>query len=147
MGGYPPFFVVGGFRRQKLSKKSMFFLKSLRRNAVNINVFAFFLLVAMEDASFEFVAIYGVLCMRFPKNTVNTSVFWEVVQKHCKKQRFGPVVLPKLANSGVFATCAFLVVAKNIVNTTVLARFGGFRVRKRVAPFFLFKIGQPYFGN
>ena len=48
MGGYPHFFVVGGFRRQKVSKKSMFFLKSLRRNAVNISGFASFCLLPWE---------------------------------------------------------------------------------------------------
>ena len=31
----------------------------------------------------------------FSQNTVNTSVFEEVVQKHCKIQHFGHVVLPK----------------------------------------------------
>ena len=45
----------------------MFLKKSLRRNAVNIGVFAFLWLAAMEDAIFEFAAIYGVLCMRFLK--------------------------------------------------------------------------------
>ena len=35
-GGYPPFFVLGGFRSQKLSKKSIFLKNYLRRNAVNI---------------------------------------------------------------------------------------------------------------
>ena len=40
-GGVPIFFVLGGFRSQKLSKKSIFLKKSLRRNAVNIGVFAF----------------------------------------------------------------------------------------------------------
>ena len=39
----------------------------------------------MEDVIFEFVAIYD----------VNTSVFEEVVQKHCKIHYFGHVVLPK----------------------------------------------------
>ena len=41
VGGYPPLFVLGGFRSQKLSKNSIFLEKSLRRNAVNIGVFAF----------------------------------------------------------------------------------------------------------
>ena len=45
----------------------MFLKKSLRRNAVNIGAFAFLWLAAMEDAIFEFAAIYGVLCMRFLK--------------------------------------------------------------------------------
>ena len=39
-GGYP-LFVLGGFRSQKCSKKTMFLEKSLRRNAVNSSVFAF----------------------------------------------------------------------------------------------------------
>ena len=37
---YPPLFVLGGFRRQKLSKKHVFLEKTLRRNAVNSSVFA-----------------------------------------------------------------------------------------------------------
>ena len=39
----------------------------------------------MEDPIFEFVAIYGVLCMCFLK----------VVQKQCKINYFEHVVLPK----------------------------------------------------
>ena len=67
MGGYPPLFVLGGFRRQNWSKKNVFLEKSLRRNAGNISVFAFLLLVAMESVMFEFVGIYGVSCMCFHK--------------------------------------------------------------------------------
>ena len=62
---YLSFFVLGGFRNQKWSKENWFLEKSFRRNAVNISVFCFLRLVAMEDAIFEFVAIYGVLCMCF----------------------------------------------------------------------------------
>ena len=65
----------------------------------------------MEDAIFEFVAIYGVLCMCFSQNTVNTSVFLNVVQKHCISIS-NMLSCQSVANSGVFATFAFLVVAK-----------------------------------
>ena len=64
MGGYPSLVVLGGFRSQKWSKKNLLLEKSLRRNAVNISVFA---LVAMESVIFEFVGIYGVSCMCFHK--------------------------------------------------------------------------------
>jgi len=65
--GVPPFFLylcLGDGSKAKNCPKTAFFLKkSLRRNAVNTGLFCFLWLVVMEDAIFEFVAIYGVLCM------------------------------------------------------------------------------------
>ena len=59
---------LGGFRSQKLSKKSMFFLKNhCAETLYKYRCFCFLRLVAMEDAIFEFVAIYGVLGMCFLK--------------------------------------------------------------------------------
>ena len=66
-GGVPPLFVLGGFRRQKWSKKHVFLEKSLRRNAVNSSVFAVCGLLPWANVIFEFVGIYGVSCMCFHK--------------------------------------------------------------------------------
>ena len=86
MGGYPPLFVLGGFRSQKLSKKNVFLEKTLLGNVVNSSVFACFTFFCRYLRCFMHV---------FSKNAVNTSVFEEVVQKHCKIHYFGHVVLPK----------------------------------------------------
>ena len=56
----------------------------------------------MEHAIFEFVAIYGVLCICVSKNTVSTSVVLEVVQNHCKIQHFGHRYGVKLSQIAVF---------------------------------------------
>ena len=59
--------VLGGFRSQKLSKKKRFLEKILAKKRCKYQCFCSLRLVAMQDAIFEFVAIYGVLCMRFLK--------------------------------------------------------------------------------
>ena len=46
----------------------------------------------------------------------------EVVQKHCKYTISDMLCCQSVANSGVFATLAFLIV---VVNTNALARFWG----------------------
>ena len=40
-GGVPPFFVFGRLQKPKIVQKEHFLKKSLRRNGVNIGVFAF----------------------------------------------------------------------------------------------------------
>ena len=78
---------------EKRSKNRNFLLQSLFRNAVNISVFAFVKLVAKEDAKVRICwYLHGFMQVIF-QNTVNTSVFEEVVQKHCKIQHFADVVL------------------------------------------------------
>ena len=94
MGGYPPSLLWEASEGKNCPKRA-FFPKIIAQKRCKYQCFCFFLLVAMGDASFEFVAFYGVLCMCFLKTLVIYSVFREVVQKHCKIQRFGPVVLPK----------------------------------------------------
>ena len=101
-GGVPPLLCCGRLQKAKIVQKEHFFPKIIAQKRCKYQCFCFFLLVAMGDASFEFVAIYGVLCMcfvRWFKNTVKYSVS-------------GLSFCQSVANSGVFATCAFLVVAK-----------------------------------
>ena len=90
----------------------------------------------MEDAIFEFVAIYGVLCMRFPKTLVNTKVFLTRWSKNTVKYTISNMLsCQRVANSGVFATCAKKC-CKNDVNTIntngpmFWLDFGAPRVRK-----------------
>ena len=64
----------GRLQKPKIVQKEDFFEKIIAQKRCKYQCFCFLRLVAMEDAIFEFVAIYGVLCM-FSKNTVNTSVF------------------------------------------------------------------------
>ena len=78
---------------EKRSKNSNFLQQSLFRNAVNISVLAFVSLLAKEDAKVRICwYLLGFMQVIF-QNTVNTSVFEEVVQKHCKIQHFAYVVL------------------------------------------------------
>ena len=64
----------------------------------------------MERVIFEFVGIYGVLCMCFLKTLVlkrwsKNTVKYTISDMLCCQD---------VANSGVFATLAFLVVAKTL---------------------------------
>ena len=77
---------------EKRSKNSNFLQQSLFRNAVNISVLAFVSLLQRKMQKLEFVGLQGFMQVIF-QNTVNTSVFEEVVQKHCKIQHFAYVVL------------------------------------------------------
>ena len=67
-------------------QKERFFGKIIAQKRCKYQCFCFLWLVAMESVIFEFVGIYGVS---------NTSAFEKVLQKHCKIQHFGHVVLPK----------------------------------------------------
>ena len=71
-----------------------------------------FYLLAMEDVIFEFVAIYDVLCMCFLK-TLKIPVFLKRWSKNTVKYTISDMLCcQSVANSGVFATFAFLVVVK-----------------------------------
>ena len=78
---------------EKRSKNSNFLQQSLFRNAVNISVLAFVSLLQRKMQKLEFVGILLGFMQVIFQNTVNTSVFEEVVQKHCKIQHFAYVVL------------------------------------------------------
>ena len=60
----------------------------------------------------------------FCQNTANTSVFEELVQKHCKMYHFGHVAV-KVSQIAVFLLRWLFWLFQNIVNTNVLARFWG----------------------
>ena len=66
----------------------------------------------MENVIFEFVGIYGVSCMCFHK-TVKIPVFLRRCSKNTVKYSISDMLCcQSVANSGVLATLAFLVVAK-----------------------------------
>ena len=56
-------------------QKEEVFGKIVSQKRCKYQCFCFLRLVAMEDAIFEFVAIYRCFMHVFSKNTVNTSVF------------------------------------------------------------------------
>ena len=78
---------------EKRSKNSNCLQQSLFRNAVNISVLAFVSLLQRKMQKLEFVCILQGFMHVIFQNTVNTSVFEEVVQKHCKIQHFAYVAL------------------------------------------------------
>ena len=78
---------------EKRSKNSNCLQQSLFRNAVNISVLAFVSLLQRKMQKLEFVGILQGFMHVIFQNTVNTSVFEEVVQKHCKIQHFAYVAL------------------------------------------------------
>ena len=64
----------------------------------------------------------------FSKNTVNTSVFSRDGSKYSISDMWS---CQSVANSGVFATCAFFGVAKTLQIPMFWLDFGAPRVRKR----------------
>ena len=109
--GVPSLLGFGRLQKPKIVKKKRFLEKSLRRRC-KYQCFCFLRLVAMEDAIFEFVAIYGLLCMCFLK-TLYIPVFFKRWFKNTVKYSISDMwSCQSVANSGVFATCAFLGVAK-----------------------------------
>ena len=56
-------FVFGKLQKPKVVQKEHFIEKLIAQKRCKYRCFCFLWLVAMEDAIFEFVAIYGVLCM------------------------------------------------------------------------------------
>ena len=130
--------------RKNAPKIAIFLLQSLFRNAVNISVFAFVSLLQRKMQKLEFCwYLHGFIQVIF-QNTVNTSVFEEVVQKHCQIQHFADVVFVKVTQIAVFwLRWFFLMLQKhrkyrcfgsilglreeeNIVNSVVFV-FGGSR--------------------
>ena len=94
--------------------KIAFFEKIIAQKRCKYRCFCFLWLVAMEDAIFEFVAIYGVLCMCFLK-TLSIPLFFKRWFKNTVKYSISDMwSCQSVANSGVFATCAFLGVAKTL---------------------------------
>ena len=57
----------GRLQKPKMVQKEEVFGKIVSQKRCKYQCFCFLRLVAMEDAIFEFVAIYGVLCMCFLK--------------------------------------------------------------------------------
>ena len=64
------------------------------------------------------------------QNTANTSVFEEVVQKHCKNTAFCICGVVKVMQIAVFWLRWLFLVLQNIVNTDVSALFWGCERRK-----------------
>ena len=95
MGGYPPS-LFWEASEAKNCPKIAFFEKIIAQKRCKYRCFCFLWLVAMEDAIFE-----SVFSKRWFKNTVKYSIsdMWS-----CQS----------VANSGVFATCVFLGVAKTL---------------------------------
>ena len=101
-------FVFGRLQKPKIVQKEHFLKKSLRRNVVNIGVFAFCGLLPWKMQSLNSSLFMHV----FSKNTVNTSVFKRRFKNTVKYSISDMLSCQSVANSGVFATCAFLGVAK-----------------------------------
>ena len=110
--GVPPLLGFGRLQKPQIVQKRRGFWKILAQKRCKYQCFSFLRLAAMEDAIFEFVAIYGVLCMCFLK-TLWIPVFFKRWFKNPVKYSISDMwSCQSVANSGVFATRAFFGVAK-----------------------------------
>ena len=93
-----------------MDQKEHVFGKIIAQKRCKHQCFCFSGLVAMESVIFEFVGIYGVLCMH---KTLQIPVFLTRWFKNIVKYSFSDTLCCESdAHSGVFASLAFLGVAK-----------------------------------